>query len=147
MNEICIKTRVRLSDEDALSLLNYFDDSSDIPLHEGLDFDSYSKKISEHAYFILYYKDKSLLGFIAYYLNYEGKYVYVPQIVVHKNGRHLGVGHQMMVSLINDVSQEYNSLQLEVLKDNNNAIQFYEREAFNKIEDHGVKWLMNKKLK
>ena len=139
-----IRSGLKLSQSEVLSLLNRFDDSSDSPLHEGLDFDSYSNKLSDFAYFIIAIEENIQIGFIAYYLNEEGKFAYVPQVVVHKDGRHKGVGHAMFKVLYNVTNKKYPFLRLEVLKCNVNARAFYEREGFLFIEEHNERLLLEK---
>ncbi len=141
-----IKTGIRLAKEDVLDLLNYFDDSSDHPLHDGLDFEIYSDKLSTYAYFIVAYLDEKCVGFIAYYLNEEGRFAYIPQTVVHKDGRHRGVGHTMFEALYKSIMGEYLTIRLEVLKSNTNARNFYTREGFVAIEDHNERLLLENKL-
>lgn len=137
----------RISKEEVLSLLAYFDNSSDHPLHEGLDFDSYSEKLSKFAYFVIASDDSSRLGFIAYYLNEDGRFVYIPQIVVHKDGRHKGIGHKMLQALKDSYSDSFANIRLEVLKDNMNAKKFYEREGFTFEEDRAERLLLACKIK
>lgn len=144
---IDIKTGVRLSKEEVLNLLVYFDDSSEHPLHDGLDFETYSIKLSRYANFILAYSSGKCVGFIAYYLNTEGKFVYIPQIVVHKSIRHQGVGHCMFSALISRYSIAYSTVKLEVLKENIIAREFYLRENLTIIEDRGERLLLNKEIK
>lgn len=141
-----IRTGLKLSQSEVLSLLNRSDDSSDTPLHEGLDFESYGKKLSDFAYFIIAYEDGQMIGFIAYYLNEEGKFAYVPQVVVHKDGRHKGVGHSMFAQLYDSIKLNYSCVRLEVLKSNDNARNFYRREGFVKIEDHNERLLLQKNI-
>lgn len=141
-----IRTGLKLSQAEVLLLLNRFDDSSDTPLHEGLDFELYSKKLSDYAYFIIAIENNSQIGFIAYYLNEEGQFAYVPQIVVHKEGRHKGVGHAMFAYLYDSILTEYSCVKLEVLKSNNNARKFYSREGFVEIEDHNERLLLQKNI-
>ena len=141
-----IKTGIRLAKEDALDLLNYFDDSSDHPLHEDLDFEIYSDKLSTYAYFVIAFENDRAIGFIAYYLNEEGRFAYIPQIVVHRDGRHRGVGHAMFEAFFKSVMEEYSTVRLEVLKSNYNARNFYAREGFIAIEDHNERLLLEKKL-
>lgn len=133
-----------LSVEQVYRLLQFFDDSSDIPLHEGLDFLKYSDKLSHYAEFVLALDGENLLGFIAYYLNDEGRFVYIPQIVVHKSGRHQGIGHKMLASLEEKYKGFYDTIKLEVLKDNGGARCFYSRESFVEIEDRGERLLLSK---
>lgn len=137
-----IHVGLTLSQSEVKSLLNRFDDSSDPPLHLGLDFESYSKKLSDFAYFIIAEESKEQIGFIAYYLNDILSFVYIPQIVVHKTSRHQGVGHIMLNRLLDIIKGQYKSLQLEVLKDNLYALSFYRREGFKTIEVRDFKFLM-----
>lgn len=142
-----IETNIKLEHTQVITLLKHFDDSSDIPLSKGLDFESYGKKLSDNAYFIIAYEDNKMNGFIAYYLNEDGKFVYVPQVVVHKDGRHKGVGHTMFAKLCDSIQETYSSVKLEVLKSNNNAMNFYNREGFVEIEDHNERILLKKDLR
>lgn len=137
---------LKLSQSEVLSLLDRFDDSSDVPLHEGLDFESYSKKLSDFANFIIAVENNIQVGFVAYYLNAEGRFAYVPQVVVHKDGRHKGVGHRMFSSLYESISGVYSLVRLEVLKTNGNARRFYAREGFVEIEDHDKRLLLEREV-
>ena len=89
-----IRTGLRLSQSEVLSLLNRFDDSSEKPLHAGVDFSTYSIKLSQYAYFIIAIENDLQMGFVAYYLNDENHFAYVPQVVVHKEARHKEWGIQ-----------------------------------------------------
>lgn len=141
-----LKVGVKLSKDEVYDLLSYFDDSSDIPLHEGLDFDSYSEKLSKFSYFILAFDGDQLLGFLSYYLNEEGKFIYIPQIVVHKIGRHKGVGHLMLNLLESKYSKSFKCINLEVLNDNLNAKAFYNREGFVEYGVRDIRLQLTKKI-
>lgn len=141
-----IYPNIRLAEEEVLQLLRHFDESSDIPLHKSIDFASYSKKLSLHANFLLVVNDGKQMGFIAYYLNEENNFVYIPQIVVHKDGRHIGLGHMMMVALQAACRGRYKKILLEVLADNCNARRFYARERFVEEENRGERLLLSKML-
>lgn len=141
-----IETNVKLSQQEVISLLTHFDESSDTPLSQGLDFSSYSKKLSDFAHFVIAYEEKSMIGFIAYYLNEENHFAYIPQTVVHKNGRHKGVGHAMFSAMYDCIKSNYPAIRLEVLKVNNNARGFYAREGFVEVEDHNERLLLERKL-
>ena len=135
----------KFSPEEVLSLLEYFDDSYNSPLHLSIDMYSYSKKLSDFAHFIVASEDQRL-GFVAFYLNDKGAYIYISQIAVHKLGRHNGIGHLMLNFLIKAMAGNYHLIRLEVLKDNANAQSFYTREGFYEVEDRGSKLLMEKKI-
>lgn len=141
-----IKYNLKLSEKNVFELLEFFDDSSDIPLSEGLDFVAYSEKLSKYAKFVIAYNHKKMIGFVAYYQNQEGEFIYVPQIVVHKSERHKGIGHQMLAVLQNQSQGEFSSIELEVLKDNKNARLFYTREGFVLKEERETKLLLIKNI-
>lgn len=143
---IVIEVGVKLSQIEILSLFNDFDDSSEVPLHEGLDFQIHSRKFADKAYFVLAEIESQIIGFVAYYLNDEGKFAYISEIIVHRDGRHRGIGHKMMLSLTNSLGASYNCIRLEVLKTNEYAKRFYEREGFYEIDDHVNKFLLEKVL-
>lgn len=142
-----IQIDIRLTVLEVNNLPNRFDNSSDIPLHEGSDFVSYSEKLSKKAHFILIKENGEMMGFIAYYLNEEGRFAYVPQVVVHREGRHKGLGHKMFAALEESLSCNYDKIQLEVLKSNHNARNFYEREGFIYKEDRNERILLCKNIK
>ena len=139
-----IHTGIRLSQSEVLSLLERFDDSSDEPLHESLDFIQYSKKLSENAYFVIATEKNLQIGFIAYYLNDENHFAYVPQVVVHRNARHRGLGHTMFNILCDSLSTDIERIKLDV--SNFYARDFYQREGFFEIENRYERLLLHKIL-
>lgn len=141
-----IHSGLKLSQSEVLSLLERFDDSSDEPLHESLDFIKYSKKLSQYAYFVLATEKNQQIGFIAYYLNDENHFVFVPQIVVHKDARHMGIGHMMFQHLYETLTTKFRNINLEVLKSNDYARAFYRREGFVEYEDRNERFLLRKNI-
>ena len=143
-----IKCEYQLNSTKVYSLLERFDTSFDEPLHEKIDFIAYSEKLSHHAHFILAYDDNKQIGFIAYYINEEGRYAYIPFIAVHPNGRHRGIGHTMFSYLWEIIPVEIDYVRLEVKVSNINAQNFYHREGFYVISnENNGKILLNKDLK
>ena len=141
-----IRTGLRLSQSEVLNLLERFDDSSDSPLHVGLDFMTYSLKLSQYAYFVIATENEKQMAFIAYYLNDENHFAYIPQVVVHKDARHKGLGHTMFNMLIDSLDTDIECIKLEVLKSNTYARNFYQREGFTRVEDHSERILLEKKI-
>jgi len=137
-----ILSDIKLCEESVHDLLERFDTAFSPSLHEGIDFDLYSKKLSENAYFILTEQDSQLIGFVAYYKNLEGKFLYVPFTAVHPDGRHKHIGHKMFTQLKDHLNNQYLQIKLEVLKNNVYARSFYEREGFVISEDRNEKLLL-----
>ena len=143
-----IKFKNHLSMSMVNSLLERFDTSFDKPLHDIIDINVYSEKLSLHAHFIIAYDEKEIIGFVAYYMNKEGQYAYIPLIAVHKERRRRGVGHLMLSRLWEFLPVEIDKVRLEVKEGNISAQLFYKREGF--IVLSGVnngKFLLNKNRK
>lgn len=143
-----IECKDYLNSSAVYNLLERFDTSFDDPLHNEIDFDVYSEKLSLHAHFILAYEEGELMGFIAYYINKEKCHVYIPLIVVHKEGRHRGIGHNMLSSLWEKLPVGIEQISLEVKEANDNARNFYQREGFFVLlNTNKGKLLLNKSIK
>lgn len=128
------------------ALLERFDETFVPALSLELDFDSYSEKLSSNAYFVIarYAQeiDNDIVGFIAYYLNDEGHFCYVPLTAVHKKMKRHGIGKQMFRVLVDSLGTSYSCIKLEVLKSNIAAQTFYNRIGFGFAEDHGIRQLL-----
>lgn len=84
------------------------------------------------------------MGFVAYYLNDENHFAYVPQVVVHKEARHKGLGHSMFKVLCDSLTSNIKCIKLEVLKSNFYVRNFYQRDGFSCVEDHSERILLEK---
>lgn len=136
----------KLSKSEVIDLFNRFDESSYVPFHKDIDFETYGEKLSRYALFVIA-KEKDLqMGFIAYYLNTEDNFVYIPQFVVHTDGRHQGLGHKMLLSLMQSV-ESFSEIRLEVLLGNEKAWNFYKREGFSLLNEKEKRSLLYKALK
>lgn len=141
-NGMSIEVGKKLSQDMVFSLLEFFDDSAVGHLSDRIDLLSYSIKLSNNALFLIVKDLDNYLGFVAYYLNTEGKFVYISQIITHKTGRHKGIGHLMLSHLTDSLTGSYNSILLEVYNSNNSALVFYKREGFMLRENRGEKSLL-----
>lgn len=124
-----IKYEDSLSKVMVSSILKRFDMAFVEPLHAYIDLMSYGDKLSANAHFILAY-DGKLIGFVAYYINKDGQFAYIPLIAVLPEGRHRGLGHLMLSYLWAKLPIEINQVRLEVRESNVHAFFFYMREGF-----------------
>ena len=135
---------------DVLRILLQFDGVFTPPLHDNLDFEQYSEKLSQHAHFILVeqkgHSINHLCGFVAYYLNCNTRIIYIPLIAVAENSQTMGVGRKMLDKLIRN-NPECAALELEVKKGNDRAFHFYIKYGFQITEDKGNSYLMTKYLR
>lgn len=136
----------KLDSATVLALLNQCENSFDPPLSQNIPYtvSDYAKKLSEFAWFILCMEDDKIIGFTAYYLNQEGGFAYIPQIWVSDNHQRKGIGAKMMDVLIKESPSFVYSIRLEVRKNNEKAVSFYEKNGFEVIEDKGKKVLLAK---
>lgn len=139
-----IKTTLDL--ESVHTLLQKCDEEFVPPLSQTMNLKQYAQKLSEFAQFVLALDKGEAAGFVAYYLNDEGHFIYVPLIWVSREHQRKGVG-QKLIAQLSDLSLiGYSSILLEVLKTNTTALAFYKKELFEEEEDRGDKFLLKKKI-
>jgi len=95
----------------------------------GINLVEYSKKLYEKSIFIgMYSKNKFCIGFAAFYVNYETKKSYLALFAIEKKYRHLGLGKELFNKFLS-ISKEkgMNEIELEVSKNNIEAINFYKK--------------------
>jgi ribosomal protein S18 acetylase RimI-like enzyme len=142
--EIEVVPDVRLSPHEVHELLVDFDKDFNPSLSSTLDFDVYSQKLSQYGYFVMAYEGSKIVGFISYYLNLEGRFVYIPFIAVKSDGyQRKGIGQMMLICLERNCQDYYRSIRLEVLKSNVQARSFYQTRGFVIIEDRQERLLLS----
>lgn len=114
------------------------------PLSSEVDLKSYSLKLSLHAKFILYKNDNDSVGYTAFYLNDAVSQIYIPLICVFTEHQHEGIGSRMIELLEDEYKGRYETIVLEVVKENTKAYNFYIKQGFKILEDRGKKFLMVK---
>lgn len=120
----------------------------DPPLSQSIDIDKMVEKWSKYAKFLtLYNEDNELAALVVFYENKEERFLYVPHFVVRAPFRHQGVGHACIKYLLEAEKEDgYNALRLEVLKTNDNAIQFYHKEGLGLKEERENTYLLEKSI-
>lgn len=112
----------------------------------GIDISSYSEKLCKFASFIVSEDDYGTSAYLAFYKNYERRQLYIPLLCVFPDHQHKGLGTMMIEYLRNEYKVEYKTIALEVLKQNENAYEFYKKLGFGISEDRGAKFLMTLKI-
>lgn len=138
--------RATLDLEAVHTLLQKCDEEFVPPLSQTMNLKQYAQKLSDFAQFVIALDNGSEAGFVAYYLNDEGHFIYVPLIWVSREHQRKGVG-QKLIAQLSDLSLiGYSSILLEVLKTNTTALAFYKKELFEEEEDREDKFLLKKKI-
>lgn len=107
--------------------------------------DSYSRKLSENAYFAIAEEDNQNAGIIAYYLNEKDRQIYVPYVFVYKPYRNKHLATELMEFVISQ-NLGYKTIALEVIKSNDAAIKLYNRLNFKLKENRADTYLMQRDL-
>lgn len=138
--------RATLDPEAVHTLLQKCDEEFVPSLSQTMNLKQYAQKLSDFAQFVIALDNGSAAGFVAYYLNDEGHFIYVPLIWVSSEVQRNGIGQQLIAQLSELSIMGYSSIRLEVLKSNTGACHFYLKEDFKMAEDRNSKWLMSKDI-
>lgn len=133
----------RMLQQDVYNLLQKYDNTFTPPLSSDVNLSCHATKLYEHAEFIVCKDDVAdIIAYIAYYKNEAKKQLYIPLICVSSDYQKKGIGTKMLEMLIDDYKENYTTVALEVVKNNTNALNFYIKQNFKKVEDRGKKILM-----
>ena len=94
-------------------------------------------------------EEDELLGFTAYYLNLGKHQIYITLICVDSGHQAHGIGGKMLEHIVTRIQTDdkpYNTIALEVNKQNGKAHRFYQKQGFIEQEDRGEKLLMVKTI-
>lgn len=128
----------RLSKDEVLHLFSL----SGMGTNPVMSEEDYATKLSEKAYFLLAKEDNVVIGFCAFYKNLEGKFLYISLLWVDEKNRSKGIGHKILEYFkIFDIIL-FKTINLEVLKENNRALSFYQKIGFSIYEDRGERFYL-----
>lgn len=116
------------------------------PISAQIDIPWIAEKWSRYAKFLLLKDNDKIAATLVFYENKEGKFIYIPHLVVMNDYQHMGIGHYALNSLISLIGSEYLCIRLEVRKDNIQARKFYKNENFIEIENRENSYILEKKI-
>lgn len=102
-------------------------------LSSYVDLNLYSKKLFEKAERFEVWKNESLIGLLAVYINKNDNSLFISNLSLDKELRGQNIGTKLIDFMLNDFKTNnifFESIRLEVKKDNIIAIKFYERYGF-----------------
>lgn len=116
---------------------------------EGINVYHYAEKLRTFSTLFEAWYGCKLIGLCACYLNnFSEQIAYISHLAIDVNFRRLGAGGMLLKMVVNACTKYgFNSIRLEVYKDNFDARSFYLKSGFVDIDDHGNKFLMEKSLK
>ena len=120
-------------------------DTNFVPrLSNKVNIAEYAKKINTNAITFEAWQNDELIGLIAaYFNNKENKSGFITTVSTIKQYEGMGIGSRLIKMCIDYAkSNDYRSILLEVNKENNTAIQLYNKYGFVKTEQTGESLLM-----
>lgn len=142
---IALPRHMKLSSNEVLHVLqdscDFYEDKID-----NIATRIYAEKLSLFAFWEIIHSKENIVGYVAYYLNNENHYIYIPLICIYPQyqRRHLA---QLLIKIISQYEKSgFKSIRLEVAKTNNKAVAFYLNNSFEIMEDRGRKFLLEKHL-
>ncbi len=143
MADIVIK-QTRLSEIEALEILRFFDQFFQPCLSSRLIIEEFANKLSQNADWILCNENNRIVGYIAYYSNYDtGMYYMTSYCEVPSNHKYLD---KMTNYLIYNAPAGIREIRFRCRKDNVFDIDFYKQYGFEAIEDLGDNIILKKDL-
>lgn len=128
--------------------LNMFDTSTSVTISERVgNLKLYAEKLMQNAHNYYVEQDTQIVGFISYYAN-KFPTTYIAVIAVKETYKIRGIGSKMLHSSMHTMKiLGFENVQLEVHKENHQAIAFYKKNEFViKCREHGNYFLMVKEL-
>ncbi|WP_333698188.1 GNAT family N-acetyltransferase [Bacteroides congonensis] len=138
---------VNISGEEVLQWLIECDEKLCPPKWSEKRLRMYAEKLSQNAYFTLGYEHDSKIGFIAYYLNTEGRFAYITITAITPLERGKGHASALFNNFFENLSADMEYVSLEVSKNNTSAMNLYVKFGFILDADNGEKLLMKKILR
>lgn len=122
-------------------------DSFSPSLCDAVDINQFSDKLSKYANFAYIEIHKTIKACIAYYLNWDNRYMYIPYVWVSNDLSNQGIATQLLNSLHYQAQiHGYRYSELEVRKDNAKAYNLYLKLNYMEQEDRDIKILLRKTL-
>lgn len=117
-------------------------------IHTIDNIEEYVDKLMNNAIVIPFFEQNILKGMIAYYANDPAKEkAFLSLILIAEEFQKESIGSNLIDLSIKNLSKKgFAFYQLEVLKSNQNAIEFYKKKGFEISQEKELFWCMTKKL-
>jgi ribosomal protein S18 acetylase RimI-like enzyme len=118
------------------------------PLSTRVNIDEYALKLSQHAVNFASVIDSKIIGiFSVYFNNLESKEAFISNVCVHPDYRGVGIA-KLLLNLVVDYGKkmQFNTVKLEVNKENNPAVSFYKKHKFTITGEQNNSYFMSLSL-
>lgn len=137
---------MRIPIEDIIHLLHFGDEDFCPHLSKIVDIESYAEKLSKYAEFSFIGTQSNILGWMAYYKNNIGKFIYITHFWVNRICQKKGYGKYLLDKMIQDDGHGYKEVLVEIYKNDEGALAFYGKNGFKLKEDRTDRMLLSRSI-
>lgn len=135
---------MRIPQEDIVRLLHFGDEDFCPHLSKIVNIEEYAEKLSKYAEFSIIGSGSNILGWMAYYKNNPGKFIYISHFWVNRLCQKKGYGKYLLDKMIQDDGDGYNEVRVEIYKEDEGALIFYDKNGFKLKEDKSDRVLLSR---
>ena len=135
---------MRIPKEEIVHLLRFGDEDFCPHLSKIVDIEAYAEKLSQFAEFSIIGSGSNILGWMAYYKNNSGKFIYITHFWVNSLCQKKGYGKYLLDKMIQEDGPGYNEVCVEIYKEDEGALVFYDKNGFKLKEDRTDRVLLSR---
>ena len=135
---------MRIPKEEIVHLLHFGDEDFCPHLSKIVDIEAYAEKLSQFAEFSIIGSGSNILGWMAYYKNNPGKFIYITHFWVNRLCQKKGYGKYLLDKMIQEDGYGYNEVCVEIYKEDEGALIFYDKNGFKLKEDRTDRVLLSR---
>ena len=135
---------MRIPKDEIVHLLRFGDEDFCPHLSKIVDIEAYAEKLSQFAEFSIIGSGSNILGWMAYYKNNSGKFIYITHFWVNRLCQKKGYGKYLLDKMIQEYGHGYNEVCVEIYKEDEGALVFYDKNGFKLKEDRTDRVLLSR---
>lgn len=137
---------MKIPKEEIVQLLHFGNEDFCPHLSKIVDIEAYAEKLRQYAEFLIIGTPSNILGWMAYYKNEPGKFLYITHFWVNRFCQKRGYGKYLLDKLILVDGGEYNEVCVEIYKEDVGALTFYDKNGFKLKEDRIDRVLLSRNI-
>ena len=137
---------MRIPKEEIVHLLHFGDQDFCPHLSKIVDIEAYAEKLSKYADFFVIGTFGNILGWMAYYKNDSGRFIYITHFWVNSLCQNKGYGSYLLNKLVREEGNGFNEICVEIYKEDDVALNFYGKNGFKLKEDRTDRVLLTRSI-
>lgn len=135
---------MRIPKDKIVHLLHFGDEDFCPHLSKIVNIEEYAEKLSKYAEFSVIGSGSNILGWMAFYKNNPGKFIYITHFWVNRLCQKKGYGKYLLDKMIQDDGDGYHEVCVEIYKEDEGALVFYYKNGFKLKEDRTDRVLLSR---